>query len=310
MDGSGDGSQNNRNGRQVNPEMFPRGDQEPAYEPVGGFWGLLERLYVSLYDILFWRLTELLDELEDRYDVFYIDFHNVNDGNVNNVNNHNINVRDNNANVDNNELHDDHNAVVVVGIENDDSDEAFEDCEDVHPYVPEEDPQPGVSRKRSREMDVEDVEANKRIRWSEEFSDDDSDFISACDTDSEGCPHLGNIADEVPLSVGSTKRSRKEDGDEEEPNSKKSRLANSDSGPAQLCMITLRAVVMKSLKMPMKSLTTMKPEARGKGPEMIWRKKRNTCAFANFGGVQMSPPAPVMTTNTISTGFFCILLVG
>ncbi|XP_039868601.1 uncharacterized protein LOC120721982 [Simochromis diagramma] len=230
MDGSGDGSQNNRNGRQVNPEMFPRGDQEPAYEPVGGFWGLLERLYVSLYDILFWRLTELLDELEDRYDVLYIDFHNVNDGNVNNVNNHNINVRDNNANVDNNELHDDHNAVVVVGIENDDSDEAFEDCEDVHPYVPEEDPQPGVSRKRSREMDVEDVEANKRIRWSEEFSDDDSDFISACDTDSEGCPHLGNIADEVPLSVGSTKRSRKEDGDEEEPNSKKSRLANSDSG--------------------------------------------------------------------------------
>ncbi|XP_039868594.1 uncharacterized protein DDB_G0286591-like [Simochromis diagramma] len=230
MDGSGDGSQNNRNGRQVNPEMFPRGDQEPAYEPVGGFWGLLERLYVSLYDILFWRLTELLDELEDRYDVFYIDFHNVNDGNVNNVNNHNINVRDNNANVDNNELHDDHNAVVVVGIENDDSDEAFEDCEDVHPYVPEEDPQPGVSRKRSREMDVEDVEANKRIRWSEEFSDDDSDFISACDTDSEGCPHLGNIADEVPLSVGSTKRSRKEDGDEEEPNSKKSRFANSNSG--------------------------------------------------------------------------------
>ncbi|XP_026041424.1 uncharacterized protein LOC113032629 [Astatotilapia calliptera] len=234
MNGSGDGSQNNRNGRQVNPEMFPRGDQEPAYEPVGGIWGLLERLYVTLYDIFFWRLTELLDELEDRYDVLYIDFHNVNDGNVNNVNNHNINVRDNDANVDNNELHDDHNAVVVVGIENDDSDEAFEDCEDVHPYIPEEDPQPGVSRKRSREMDVEDVEPNKRIRWSEEFSDDDSDFISACDTDSEGCPHLGNIADEVPLSVGSTKRSRKEDGDEEEPNSKRSRLANSDSGTSSI----------------------------------------------------------------------------
>ncbi|XP_024660001.1 uncharacterized protein LOC112435563 [Maylandia zebra] len=234
MNGSGDGSQNNRNGRQVNPEMFPRGDQEPAYEPVGGIWGLLERLYVTLYDIFFWRLTELLDELEDRYDVLYIDFHNVNDGNVNNVNNHNINVRDNDANVDNNELHDDHNAVVVVGIENDDSDEAFEDCEDVHPYIPEEDPQPGVSRKRSREMDVEDVEPNKRIRWSEEFSDDDSDFISACDTDSEGCPHLGNIADEVPLFVGSTKRSRKEDGDEEEPNSKRSRLANSDSGTSSI----------------------------------------------------------------------------
>ncbi|KAL3991309.1 spermatogenesis-associated protein 2 [Sarotherodon galilaeus] len=289
MNGRGDGSQNNRNGRQVNPENLPSGDQEPVYEPafepIGGFWGLLNSLYHALYDIFFWRLIELLDELEERYDVFDID--NVNDGNVNNVNIHNINVRDNNANVDNNELHDDHDAV-VVDIENDDSDEAFEDCEDVYQYIPEEDPQPGVSRRRPREMDEEDVEPNKRFRWSEEFSDDDSDFISACDTDSEGCPHAGNIADEdinqqvteeEQLPVGSTKRSRKEDGDEEEPNSKKSRLTH------------------------MKSLTTMKLEARGSGPERILRKKWKTCVFANFGGVQMSPPAPVMTTNTIPTGF-------
>ncbi|XP_019220566.1 putative uncharacterized protein DDB_G0289963 [Oreochromis niloticus] len=248
MNGRGDESQNNRNGRQVNPENLPSGDQEPAYEPVyeaayepvGGFWGLLNSLHRALYNIYFSRLNELLDELEEQYDVFDID--NLNDGNVNNVNINNINVRDNNANVDNNELDDDHNDV-VVDIENDDSDEAFEDCEDVHQYIPEEDPQPGVSRRRPREMDEEDLEPNKRFRWSEEFSDDDSDFISACDTDSEGCPHAGNIADEdinqqVPeeeqLPVGSTKRSRKEDGDEEEPNSKKSRLANSESSSDEL----------------------------------------------------------------------------
>ncbi|KAL3981294.1 caspase recruitment domain-containing protein 8 [Sarotherodon galilaeus] len=286
MSGRGDGSQNNRNGRQVNPEMFPSGDQEPAYEPanepIGGLRGFLNNLYLGLYNI-FWRLDELIDELEERYDDI-----------------HNINVRDNNANADNNEQHDDHNAaVVVVGIENDDSDEAFEDCVDVHQYIPEEDPQPGVSRRRCREMDEEDVEPNKRIRWSEEFSDDDSDFFSACDTDSEGCPHVGNIADEdSPQQVteeellpgGSTKRSREEDVDEEERNSKKSRLANSDSGISS-------AVYDHS-------------ESSRSGPERILRKKRNSGVFANFRGVQMSPPAPVMTTNTISTGFFSILFVG
>ncbi|KAL3981017.1 hypothetical protein ACER0C_017090 [Sarotherodon galilaeus] len=219
MNGRGDESQNNRNGRQVNPENLPSGDQEPAYqpayEPIGGFWGLLNSLYHALYNIIFWRLIELLDELEELYDVFDIDIVNV--GNVNNVN--------------------------IADIENDDSDEAFEDCEDIHQYIPEEDPQPGVSRRRPREMDEEDVGPNKRFRWSEEFSDDDSDFISACDTDSEGCPHAGNIADEdinqqvteeEQLPVGSTKRSRKEDGDEEEPNSKKSRLANSESSSDEL----------------------------------------------------------------------------
>ncbi|KAL3972380.1 THO complex subunit 1 [Sarotherodon galilaeus] len=106
MNGRGDGSENNCNGRQVNPEMFPSGAQEPAYEPIAGLWGLLNNLYL-----------------------FMISF-----------------FGDNNANVDNN----DHNAaVVVVGIESDDSDEAFEDCVDVHQYIPEEDPQPAISRRRS-----------------------------------------------------------------------------------------------------------------------------------------------------------------
>ncbi|XP_019219792.1 uncharacterized protein LOC109204063 [Oreochromis niloticus] len=305
MSGRGDESQNNRNGRQVNPEIFPSGDQESAYEPatepIGGLRGFLNNLYLGLYNI-FWRMDELIDELEERYDDI-----------------HNIIVRDNNANADNNEQHDDHNAAVVVGIENDDSDEAFEECVDVHQYIPEEDPQPGVSRRRCREMDEEDVEPNKRIRWSEEFSDDDSDFFSACDTDSEGCPHVGNIADEdSPQQVteeellpgGSTKRSREEDVDEEERNSKNPGLQTLIRGLAQLCMITLRAGVMTFLKMHLKSLTTMKLEARGSGPERILRKKRNSGVFANFRGVQMSPPAPVMTTNTISTGFFSILFVG
>ncbi|CAI5684558.1 unnamed protein product [Oreochromis niloticus] len=224
MSGRGDGSHNNRNGQQVNSENLPSGDQEPAYEPHGGRLGLLNNFYLALYNT-FWRMNEILDVLYASDDDLGIDFDNVNDGNVNNVNIPNINVRDNNAN----ELHDDQNAV-IVGIENEDSDEAFEDCEDVHQYIPEEDPQPGVSRRRSREMDEEDVEPSKRIRWSEEFSDDDSDFISACDTDSEGCPHVGNIADEdikEPLPGGSTKRSREEDVDEEEHNGKKSRLSNS-----------------------------------------------------------------------------------
>ncbi|CAI5662919.1 uncharacterized protein LOC109204283 [Oreochromis niloticus] len=240
MNGRGDESQNNRNGRQVNPENLPSGDQEPAYEPayeaayepayeaayepVGGFWGLLNSLHRALYNIYFSRLNELLDELEERYDVFDID--NLNDGNVNNVNINNINVRDNNANVDNNELHDDHNAV-VVDIENDDSDEAFEDCEDVHQYIPEEDPQPGLSRRRPREMDEEDVEPNKRFRWSEEFSDDDSDFISACDTDSESSSDelFEDALEEFDNheTGGSRKRSR-EDFEEEEENSRVCKL--------------------------------------------------------------------------------------
>ncbi|XP_025767019.1 uncharacterized protein LOC109204279 isoform X2 [Oreochromis niloticus] len=203
MNGRGDESQNNRNGRQVNPENLPSGDQEPAYEPVyepvyepiGGFWGLLNSLYHALYNIIFWRLMELLDELEEQYDVFHID--NVNDGNVNNVN--------------------------IADIENDDSDEAFEDCEDVHQYIPEEDPQPGVSRRRPREMDEEDVEPNKRFRWSEEFSDDDSDFISACDTDSESSSDelFEDAHEELDNheTGGSRKRSR-EDFEEEEENSR------------------------------------------------------------------------------------------
>ncbi|KAL3981061.1 nuclear receptor co-repressor 2 [Sarotherodon galilaeus] len=285
MNGRGDGSHNNRNDKHmysVNPENLPSRDQEPAYEPHGGLLGLLNNLYRPLYNI-FWRMNELLDELYASDDDLGIDFDNVNDGNVNNVNIH--------------ELHDDHNA--VVGIENEDSDEAFEDCEDIHQYIPEEDPQPGVSRRRPREMDEEDVEPSKRIRWSEEFSDDDSDFISACDTDSEGCPHVGNIADEdikEPLPGGSTKRSREEDVDEEERNSKKSRLATSSD---------------ECLADALEELDNHEAGgSRKRGPERILRKKRNTCVFANFGGVQMSPPAPVMTTNTISTGFFSILLVG
>ncbi|XP_042077780.1 uncharacterized protein LOC121814703 [Haplochromis burtoni] len=310
MNGSGDGSQNNRNGRQVNPEMFPRGDQEPAYEPVGGIWGLLERLYVTLYDIFFWRLTELLDELEDRYDVLYIDFHNVNDGNVNNVNNHNINVRDNNANVDNNELHDDHNAVVVVGIENDDSDEH---SKTVRMFT-------RTSQKRilSQVYPGRGLERWMWKMWSPtKESDGARSFLMMTLTSS--LP-VTLIARAVLILVILLMRYRclldPRKGPERKMEMKKSLIAKDPGsqtlirGPAQLCMITLRAVVMNSLKMPMKRLTTMKLEARGKGPERIWRKKRNACVFANFGGVQMSPPAPVMTTNTISTGFFCILLVG
>ncbi|XP_024656868.2 uncharacterized protein LOC112432586 [Maylandia zebra] len=233
MSGRGDGSHNNRHGRQVNPQRFESGDQEPAnepvngpvngpaFEPIHGLRGFQIDLYFLLNDMV-WMLNELIDVLVEQY-VNYR--HNAND---NNVNIQNMNVRDNNANADNNEQHEDHNAVVVGGIENEDSDEAFEDCEDVHQYIPEEDPQPGVSRRRSREMDEADVEPNKRIRWSEEFSDDDSDFFSACDTDSEGCPQ--QVTEEEPQPGGSTKKSREEDVDEEEHNSKKSRLANSDSG--------------------------------------------------------------------------------
>ncbi|XP_019201269.1 uncharacterized protein LOC106098354 [Oreochromis niloticus] len=163
MSGRGDGSYNNRNGQQVNPENLPSGDQEPAYEPHGGRLGLLNSLFLALYNT-FWRMNEILDVLYASDDDLGIDFDNVNDGNVNNVNIPNINVRDNNAN----ELHDDQNAV-IVGIENEDSDEAFEDCEDVHQYIPEEDPQPGVSRRRSREMDEEDVEPSKESDGARSF---------------------------------------------------------------------------------------------------------------------------------------------
>ncbi|XP_039858099.1 protein starmaker-like isoform X2 [Simochromis diagramma] len=226
MSASGDGPQNNQNGQQVNPQRVANGDQQPANEPVNG--GFVSCLYLALRDIR-WFLHELIASALGQYDDFY---GSDDDDDDNNVNAQNINVRDNNANADNNEQHQDHNAVVVVGIENE---EAFEDRVDVHQYIPEEDPQPGVSRRRSRELDEEDVEPNKRIRWS----DDDSDFFSASDTDSEGCPHVGNIADEdinqqvteeEPQPGGSTKRSREEDVDEEERNSKKSRLAHSDSG--------------------------------------------------------------------------------
>ncbi|XP_039862228.1 protein starmaker-like isoform X1 [Simochromis diagramma] len=224
MSASGDGPQNNQNGQQVNQQRFANGDQQPANEPVNG--GFVSNLYLALRDIR-WFLHELIASVLEQYDDLY---GSDDDDNDNNVNAQNINVRDNNANADNNEQHQDRNAV-VGGIEN----EAFEDRVDVHQYIPEEDPQPGVSRRRSRELDEEDVEPNKRIRWS----DDDSDFFSASDTDSEGCPHAGNIADEdisqqvreeEPQPGGSTKRSREEDVDEEERNSKKSRLANSDSG--------------------------------------------------------------------------------
>ncbi|XP_026048755.1 protein starmaker-like [Astatotilapia calliptera] len=226
MSASGDGPQNNQNGQQVNPQRFANGDQQPANEPVNG--GFVNNLYLALRDIR-WFLHELIASALGQYDDFY---GSDDDDDDNNVNAQNINVRDNNANADNNEQHQDRNAVVVGGIENE---EAFEDRVDVHQYIPEEDPQPGVSRRRSRELDEEDVEPNKRIRWS----DDDSDFFSASDTDSEGCPHVGNIADEdinqqvteeAPQPGGSTKRSREEDVDEEGRNSKKSRLANSDSG--------------------------------------------------------------------------------
>nr|XP_024657765.1 uncharacterized protein LOC112434016 [Maylandia zebra] len=181
MSASGDGPQNNQNGQQVNPQRFANGDQQPANEPVNG--SFLNDLYLTLRDIC-WFLHELIASVLEQYDDFY-----GSDDDDNNVNAQNINVRDNNANADNNEQHQDRNAVVVGGIENE---EAFEDRVDVHQYIPEEDPQPGVSRRRSREMDEEHVEPNKRIRWS----DDDSDFFSASDTDSMGCPRVGNIADE------------------------------------------------------------------------------------------------------------------
>ncbi|KAL3979393.1 thioredoxin-interacting protein [Sarotherodon galilaeus] len=89
MSGRGDGSHNNRNDQQVNPENLPSGDQEPAYEPRGGLLGLLNNLYRPLYNI-FWRMNELLDELYASDDDLGIDFDNVNDGNVNNVNIHEL----------------------------------------------------------------------------------------------------------------------------------------------------------------------------------------------------------------------------
>ncbi|XP_044204634.1 surface protein-like isoform X1 [Thunnus albacares] len=199
MEQRGDGSHNRGNRRQFLPQFIPSGDFSPANHVRAGILAWLE--FLEDLGILDGGFGAGLNVLQHQHAA----------DNHDNVGNNN--VENNVGNGDNN-----------VAVE----DAGMEDNQD----IPEEDPLPGGSRRRSREED-EDIEerSSKRFRWWDEFADSDSD--SDDDVDCTGMNLVQDpgadmevnqhVREEDSLPNGSTKRSREDDEEEDERGSPKSR---------------------------------------------------------------------------------------
>ncbi|XP_018548467.1 uncharacterized protein LOC108894317 [Lates calcarifer] len=216
MDGRGNGSHNGPNRPQFNPQFIARGDQPPANQLQGILFALMDFLMdLGVFDGGFGIALNAMEELQHIHE-----------------------ADDNNADIDNNENTGINNAVVIgIGNDNSDDDGVFEDAGmDVDHDVPEEDPLPGGSQRRSREEDEEESEArsNKRFRWWDEFSDSDS----YSDTDDTDYGYLGNnsvqdasaevdveveVAEEDPQPDAVKKRSRDDGEEDDERDSKRLR---------------------------------------------------------------------------------------